>query len=236
MADLLFTWEFYLQSRFSTKDTRMLEKSWCSGWLLKLLWSLYVLLESGYINDQVQVTLLTRVQPIWIFRGAFKLKKWNEIEGLTLLSGKGLICCGGFVFVCFDFQLIYMWVINKLQPEVLQFRGFTVDVALTPLSGGVSLRMQASWSAGSTAACSTVTQRCHLQHGESHSTIYKQTWRNMSGFVSLSKCLDTHCLRLASLVVVHLLSGAGFGKQELKPPEIMRCPGNKAYQVICFWS
>lgn len=44
---------FYLQSRFLTKDVRMSENSVCSGWLLKHLWSLYVMLKNEQIYNKV---------------------------------------------------------------------------------------------------------------------------------------------------------------------------------------
>lgn len=92
----------------------------------------------------------------------------------------------------FRFMLIQIKTLDRKvwKPEFFQFRGFTDNIAATPASDGVLWRMRALWSAGSTA-CFPLTQRCHLQHRESHYTTYTQTWRNLTQFVSLSKRLNT---------------------------------------------
>lgn len=111
-----------------------------------------------------------------------------------------LTCCTCFMsfFMCYfvhqntkaNSSCENKWQKIDWKPEFFQFRHFTVDVALTPVSAGVFRRMWA-WSVGPTAACFTMTQHCRLQHRESQTTTYtvhryEEIWAAM-----LSKCLDT---------------------------------------------
>lgn len=59
------------------------------------------------------------------------------------------------------------------------------------MSVGVFVLIKTLWSAGSSAVRFTVTRHCHLQHKESHATIYTQTWRHVSWLVALSERLET---------------------------------------------
>lgn len=113
------------------------------------------------------------------------------------------------------------------KPEFFQLGCFTADVALAPLSAGVFLRRRRRMQALRSAACFTLTQRCHLQtQGRlSYHNIHTQDPRKYEPVCILSpKCLDTLPQSGVFCCFVHLLSGVGFDKQGLKPPEIIRCP------------
>lgn len=118
--------------------------------------------------------------------------------------------------------------INDFWPEFFQLRGFTVNVALTPMPAGVFLLMQDLWSVSSTAACFTVTQCRHLQHRESLlQNIHKpeEIWAGVA--IKMSRHTASEWC--------HNLSGVAFGKQGLKPPEITRSTRKEVDQIICFY-